>query len=212
MARTKPFDKHAEAYEAWFDRHPLAFRSELEALRRFVPTRGRGIEIGAGSGRFALPLGIRRGVEPSWRMAAIAADRGLAVVRGAAEALPIADASHDLALMVTTICFVDDPVQALRESARILRPGGRLVLGLVDLASPLGRSYERRRGRSPFYGAATFLTAEAVLRFLDETGFHAPGILQTVFGEPESLRAIQPPVPGHGTGGFVAIKAEHGTR
>jgi SAM-dependent methyltransferase len=212
MARTTPFDEHADLYEAWFDRHPLVFRSELEALRPLVPIRGRSVEIGVGSGRFALPLGIRCGVEPSRTMAALAARRGLALVRGVAESLPLADASQDLALMVTTICFVDDPPRALREAARILRTGGWLVLGLVDLASPLGRSYERRRQASPFYRSATFFTAEEVLGILDQTGFRAPRIRQTVFGEPGSLRAVQPAVPGHGEGGFVVIAAEWGTR
>jgi hypothetical protein len=55
MPRIEPFEAHAERYEAWFERHPAAYASELLALRPFVPLSGRGLEIGVGSGRFAAP-------------------------------------------------------------------------------------------------------------------------------------------------------------
>ena len=66
------------------------------------------MEIGVGTGRFAEPLGFREGVEPSPAMAERARRRGLEVTDGVAENLPLPDATYDVALMVTTICFVDD--------------------------------------------------------------------------------------------------------
>ncbi|MBD3335702.1 MAG: methyltransferase domain-containing protein [Candidatus Eisenbacteria bacterium] len=207
MPRTQPFDEHPGVYEAWFHRHADIYGTELEALRRFMPAGGRGIEIGAGSGRFALRLGIRWGVEPSLVMARIARYRGMAIVRGVAEDLPIAAAAFDHALIVTTLCFVDDPTRALREVARILRPGGRLLLGFVDRASPLGRSYERRREQSLFYRAATFLAAPDVLYLLHDAGFRSSEIFQTVFGDRDDLEGDQTAIPGHGDGGFVVVHA-----
>ena len=65
MARTEPFEAHPERYDAWFERHDAACVSELLALRPFVPLAGRGPEIGVGSGRFAAPLGVQVGIDPS---------------------------------------------------------------------------------------------------------------------------------------------------
>ena len=49
--------------------------------------------------------------------------------------------------MVTTICFLEDPMHALREAKRVIIPGGRIVIGMIDQESPLGRAYERRKSR-----------------------------------------------------------------
>jgi hypothetical protein len=59
------FDKYAAEYDEWFDVHPWVYQSEVQALKTVLPQRGRGIEIGAGTGRFSVPLGISIGVEPS---------------------------------------------------------------------------------------------------------------------------------------------------
>jgi len=77
-----------------------AYISELLALRPFVPWLGRGIEIGVGSGRFAAPLGVQVGIDPSPAMLARAAARGITIVEGTAEDLPFADAGFDHALNV----------------------------------------------------------------------------------------------------------------
>jgi SAM-dependent methyltransferase len=88
MAKFDVFDENAAAYDAWFDENPSIYRMELEAVRGFIPAIGEGLEIGVGTGRFALPLGITIGVEPSPRMAALARQRGIEVREGIAEALP----------------------------------------------------------------------------------------------------------------------------
>ncbi|MDZ7623702.1 MAG: hypothetical protein U5J96_04540 [Ignavibacteriaceae bacterium] len=65
MPRTEPFDKHAVEYEKWFNEHKYVYESEVEAVRHFIPAGKRGIEIGIGTGRFAIPFGIKEGIEPS---------------------------------------------------------------------------------------------------------------------------------------------------
>jgi SAM-dependent methyltransferase len=53
----------------------------------------------------------------------------LVLAAGDAAALPFAGATLDLVTAVTILCFVPAPEEAVREVARVLRPGGRLVLG-----------------------------------------------------------------------------------
>ncbi len=203
MAKTKPFERHAEAYEQWFERNAERYASELEAVRRLMPGDGTGaLEVGVGSGRFAAPLGIRRGVEPSRAMARRAVERGIRVCAGVAERLPFLDERFGLVLMVTTICFVDDLPRSLREARRVLKPGGRVLLGFVDRESGLGRRYERRRAESRFYREATFYSATEVRSRLEEAGFVLAGSAQTLMpGEPSATVR-----DGFGEGAFVVLE------
>lgn len=207
MARTAPFDQFSAAYEAWFDEHQNLYNAEVEAIRELLPSFEKGVEIGVGSGRFALPLGIKKGVEPSEKMAEIARSHGIDVIEGVAEKLPLPSESYDLALMVTTICFVDDALAALEEANRILRTGGTLIIGFVDRASALGRVYERNREKSRFYRDATFFTTEALIDLLEKAGFGDFAFRQTLFGE--TLEQMDCAVKeGFGEGAFVAVVAK----
>ena len=68
MAKTAPFDNHLPEYENWFTDNHFAFLSEVQAIRKVLPANGRGVEIGIGSGIFAMPLGIKEGCDPSAAM------------------------------------------------------------------------------------------------------------------------------------------------
>lgn len=81
MPKVATFENHHERYEAWFARHEAACISWLLALRRFVPGQGLGLEIDVGSGRFAAPLGVHVGIDPSPAMLARAAARGATTSR-----------------------------------------------------------------------------------------------------------------------------------
>jgi SAM-dependent methyltransferase len=210
VAKTEAFDKYSLAYEAWFDEHRSLYDAEVEAIAQLLPSFEKGVEIGVGSGRFSLPLGIRLGVEPSEKMAEIARSRGIDVIAGVAEKLPLPSESFDLALMVTTICFVDDPLAALKEAYRILAPGGTLIVGFVDRASALGRHYEEKREQSRFYKEATFFTTDELLGLLKETGFSDFSFRQTLYGD--SLERMDTAVKeGFGEGAFVALGAKKGS-
>jgi ubiquinone/menaquinone biosynthesis C-methylase UbiE len=183
------------------------YRSEVEAIRPFILGGRKGIEIGIGTGRFSLPFGIQEGVEPSAAMRWIARLQGLKVHDGVAEHLPLTDQSFGFALMVTTVCFVDDLLQSFREVNRILKPNGQFIVGLVDKNSPLGRAYAKTKDENKFYRIATFYSVEYVMESLAEGGFTKTEIVQTVFGDLASINEVQPFRPGYGDGGFVAIKA-----
>lgn len=76
MTKIEPFEKHAPEYEAWFGKNRFVYESELRAIKGQLPERGEGIEVGVGSGRFAAPLGIKLGVDPSRKMRKFARGRG----------------------------------------------------------------------------------------------------------------------------------------
>ena len=69
MDSIEVFEENAAEYDEWYDENPAAYISEIQALRSLIPSSGTGLEVGAGTGRFAAPLGIKIGVEPAQAMA-----------------------------------------------------------------------------------------------------------------------------------------------
>ncbi len=207
MPKTEPFDQHADEYDHWFVVNKYAFQSELKAIQRTLPASGKGVEIGVGSGIFAEPLGIKEGVEPSRTMRERAQKRNINAVDGIAEGLPYSDNSFDFALMVTTICFVDDIVRSFLEAHRILCDNGKLIIGFVDKDSPIGKIYQQCKEESIFYKDARFYGTEELYSILKDTGFEIEGTRQTVFGNLEELDRVQENLSGYGEGSFVVIIA-----
>lgn len=202
-----PFDRYAAEYDSWFERHRWAYLSELSALKQVTPS-GRGIEIGVGTGRFASSLGINTGLDPSLPMLAMAKGRGVDVVRGVAEALPFKDGAFDLALMVTTLCFVPDPLLALVEARRVVRKGGTVVMAIIDRDSPLGRIYEQKAAGSRYYRNARFLSHAQLIALIERAGMTPIDSCQTVFSEPSAMNATDPVLEGHGNGLFAVSSAQ----
>jgi ubiquinone/menaquinone biosynthesis C-methylase UbiE len=207
MPKVEPFDKHAREYEDWFARNKFAYESELLAIRRLLPENGEGIEIGVGSGRFAAPLGIKVGVEPSSKLRQIARKKGVKVVYGVAESLPFDDSRFDFALMITTICFLDSIETGFKEANRILKPGGCLIIGLIDKNSPVGKLYQQHKKNNVFYRIATFYSVDEVLCYLNEAGFKDFNFIQTIFHNLEEIKDVEPIKQGYGEGSFVVVKA-----
>ncbi|MBI4182874.1 MAG: class I SAM-dependent methyltransferase [Proteobacteria bacterium] len=132
-----------EDYRRWRASGVGAITEEVE--RRLIlelsgDVAGReALDVGCGDGALALAL-WRRGarasaVDASPAMIEAAAARaraaGAAIRLGVAsiDRLPFADRSFDLVTAVTVLCFVADAGPAFAEMARVLRPGGRLVIG-----------------------------------------------------------------------------------
>jgi ubiquinone/menaquinone biosynthesis C-methylase UbiE len=207
MPKVEPFEKYASQYEEWFERHKFAYESELQAIKEQLPEGKNGIEIGVGSGRFAAPLGIRLGLDPSKEMRKIAQKRGIEVIDGVAEAIPFGDSEFDFVLMVTTLCFLDDIEAGLKEAHRVLRSGGSLIIGFIDANSPIGRLYQRQKNENLFYREAKFYSTEEVIAYLKKTGFTDFHFKQTLFRPLTDIRDIEPVKEGYGEGSFVVVKA-----
>lgn len=133
--------------ESWYDRHVLPyvidFACGIKPVRRqrdkVVPlAQGRVLEVGIGTGLNLAHydksrIGALVGVDPAMQMHRLAKKRmqraGLAVelVGLSAEKLPLPDASFDTVVMTYTLCSIPDPVPAVREMRRVLKPGGKLL-------------------------------------------------------------------------------------
>jgi SAM-dependent methyltransferase len=133
--------------------------------------------------------------------------RGIDVVRGVAEHLPFADGAFDTALVVTTICFVDDVPRTLREAERVLAPDGSLVVGYIDRDSPVGEIYQENKAENPFYRDAVFVSTDELREALEDAGFTEFEFVQTVYEWPGDLDEPEPVKSGYGEGSFVGIRA-----
>ncbi|MBN2483952.1 MAG: class I SAM-dependent methyltransferase [Candidatus Omnitrophica bacterium] len=199
------FDKYYKQYDAWYDRNTFSYLSELEAVKNFLPRKGKGLEIGVGTGRFAHALGIQYGIDPSKEMLKIAAWRGVHVQQAAGEDIPFPEDTFDYVAIIISLCFVHDPLKVLKESYRVLKQNGRIILGIVDKNSFLGKFYQKKK--SIFYKDAHFFSVEEISKLLAITEFPKVDYSQTLFDLPSEMTAVQKPRKGYGQGGFVVISA-----
>ena len=209
MPKTEPFEKYFDQYEDWFVQNHYTYQSELEAVRRHLPAGGRGLEIGVGSGLFAEPFDIHYGIEPSTRMRKQAVQRGVKnVVDGVAEMLPFNDHFFDFALMVTTICFLDDVQLSLKEARRILKPNGKMIIGFVDKNSTVGKLYEKHKEENVFYRQAKFYSVKEIDGLLKQSKFYALRHTQTIFQMLDKIKKPEEIKEGYGEGSFVVVSGK----
>jgi SAM-dependent methyltransferase len=162
----------------YLPRWPLSARR----LRRILEPRPgeRMLEIGPGVGIYAVPTASALGggsldaldVQPEMlavleRRARAAGVRNIVAAEGDAQRLSYADATFDAAYLIGVLGEIPDPDAALRELRRVLKPGGRLVVGevlvldpdavrlptLQDAAARAGFVFERRLGPGVAYFA-----------------------------------------------------------
>lgn len=207
------FSRHAEEYDQWFDKaegrmlFALEHAAVLLLTKDLVPPF---LEIGVGSGRFAKALGIRYGVEPSEPLAAMARGRGINVEQAFGENLPYADSLFGGVFILFTLCFVNDPQRVISEAYRVLRRDGGMVIGLINLESPWGRLYMKKKDEGHhIYMHARFYDVEEVNEMLNTAGFsvetYSSVLCQPPTDEPAEEEARTCLIP---ESGFVGIRAK----
>jgi len=110
--------------------------------------------------------------------------------------------------MVTTLCFLENPLKALQEIRRILKHAGKVIIGMLDEESPLGRLYEERRKESKFYRDARFYSVNQALDWLKKLAFDNLQTVQTIFKNPSEIQSLEPIEESFWKGLFVVISAE----
>jgi ubiquinone/menaquinone biosynthesis C-methylase UbiE len=200
------FDKHYRKYDAWYDKHKFAFLSELAAIKKVLPRKGKGLEIGVGTGRFASRLGIEYGVDPSENMLKIAKKRGIDVHRAQGARLPFDSSALDYIAIIITLCFVKDPIEVLIEAKRVLKKCGKIIIGIIDKDSFLGRFYQGEK--SLFYKQAHFFGVKEVTNLLKMSGFGRISYYQTIYKFPDKMNSVEKTKKGFGKGGFIVISAK----
>jgi len=111
-------------------------------------------------------------------------------VEGRIERLPFPDAVFDVVVAVTVLCLLSDQAIAVREAARVLRAGGRLIIG------DLGRwnAWAARRRIKGWFGSrvwrsARFSTAADLSRLVERAGLTVDVIRGSVYYPPTGLLA-----------------------
>ena len=169
-AKRRVFEDFAADYDRWFYDHVEVYHAQLRLLGRAVPSSGLGLEVGVGSGRFAAPLGICCGIDPSFTLAEIAKSRGVEVAIGVGEHLPYRSGSFDHAVIMTVICFLDDMAGVLREVFRVLVPSGIIVLGFIEWDGEIFRHYRAEPEKGRFLRHARFYSTDEVIQELRDAG------------------------------------------
>ncbi len=209
-----PFDNLAQEYDAWFDNEGrLIFSSEVQAFRELLPFLPKPwLEIGVGSGRFAQALGIETGIDPSARLVEMAKKRGINALLGEGEQEFFDEESLGTVFLIVTLCFLDSPLDVLKEANRILMRGGKIVLGLVLEESPWGRFYQLKKAEGHrFYKYATFYRYDDVIRLMAQAGFMNERTVSTLFQSPGEVRDVEESREGYfPDAGFTIIVAGKG--
>ena len=111
--------------------------------------------------------------------------------------------------MIVTLCFLDSPLDVLREAKRILIPDGKLVLGLVLKESPWGKFYQQKKKQGHrFYKYATFYRYDEVAKLLEQAGLLIEQVISTLFQRPDKVKRMELPERGYSpNAGFTIISA-----
>lgn len=158
------------------------------------------LDLGCGDGVLASTLahhGARvTGLDADPRMLAAARRRAKAesvelnLVQGRGEAPPFPDGSFDCVVAVTVLCFVREADRFIAELARLLRPGGRVVIGELGRWS-LWAAIRRVRGRlgNSTWKAARLRTAGELRSLLEANGLAIREVRGSIYYPPWDIAA-----------------------
>jgi SAM-dependent methyltransferase len=212
---SKAFSVHDFDYDRWFDESEgrLIFESEVKAVRLLMKDLGPPfLEIGTGSGRLAVALGIHYGVEPAETLLKMAAEKGIMTERAYGERLPFPDGFFGGVFIIFTLCFTEEPAKVIYEAKRVLRTGGGLILGIINRESPWGGLYQTKKAEGhPIYRFAHLYATGEAAALLQSAGLTVKAYSSTLYRQPTDEPYSEPAKMGFsGEAGFVCMLATKG--
>jgi len=214
------FNEHAKSYDEWYAT-PIGKRvDEIETRCSFgllEPRSGmKVLDAGCGTGNFSLKLSrlgcAVTGVDLSGEMLAIAIEKARAenleveFLPMDVKALEFSDGAFDAVISMAALEFIENPLDAAEEMFRVVKRGGRLVIGTINRLSPWGELYmEIGRRSDSVYRHARFLSLEEMSRFRPE---NLASTKECLFFRPENYVDNSHPGEDHGPaepgrGGFL---------
>jgi ubiquinone/menaquinone biosynthesis C-methylase UbiE len=209
---SEAFDAHAAEYDKWFESAGgrELFASEVGAIRPLMMNLEHPfLEIGVGTGRFAKELGIDEGIDPSEQALFFARKRGIKAQRAASEDIPFPDASFGAVFILFTLCFVETHGKVLSEAERVLKPGGCVIVGMINRESAWGSlSMHKKAEGHPIYRHARFFNSAELSAMLKEAGLHVDASTSSLFQLPISNPYREEARPGLSKdAGFICVRA-----
>ena len=208
----KVFDSLARRYDLWYEKPfgKSAFNWEIACIESLCKNlKPPFLEVGVGTGRFAQALKIKCGIDVSTGMLKFAKQKGIVVIKADGESLPFVDSFFGAVFIVVTLCFMEEPLKVLKETSRVLREDGAVILGLI-LKESLWANFYKKKGDAGnvFYRIAKFYSFEELSTMVHEVGFEIQEISSTMFQAPNELPLhFESPKSGYfKEAGFVAVK------
>ncbi|MBI3628793.1 MAG: methyltransferase domain-containing protein [Candidatus Rokubacteria bacterium] len=191
------------AYRRWYET-PLGAQADADEKRVVfgladLRRAERVLDLGCGDGNYTAPIADTTG-------GAIGVDRSPAMLRAGRSrlgnrpdvvwiqadgaSLPFRSARFDVVISVTVLCFAGDPSALLAEAFRVLRPGGRIVVGELGRYSPWAL-VRKLKGlvAETIYRQAHFFSRSELAGLLMGIGFHDVRVRSAVFYPPINARA-----------------------
>lgn len=191
-------------YDAWYET-PLGeaahgFEKDLIFSLANVKKGEKALDAGCGTGNYSIELSkkgaVTTGFDSSPDMLALAIAKarkeGLAINFIQADALEISalpDGYFDLVVSTGMLCFIKEREKALAELRRVLKPGGRLVVGVLNKRSPWA-VLRRLKGlfSETIYNKADFISPAQLEESIKKAGFKVKELKTSVFFLPINCR------------------------
>jgi ubiquinone/menaquinone biosynthesis C-methylase UbiE len=160
----------------------------------------RVLDLGCGDGTYAIRaseegavavgLDISAAMLRRTRIRATAGATQVIWCQASIAALPFTANAFDVVIAVTALCFSDDPGPAIKEAARVLRPGGSLAVGELGKYSSWA-VFRRVRGwlGSRMWSRARFWSMQELRRVIEAVGLRVDSAQGCVYYPPVTLLA-----------------------
>lgn len=199
--REEIFDRVANFYDDWYKTPLGKFADKVEnslIFKYLGYLKGLNLlDVGCGTGLYSLRACMAGakvvGIDVSKKMLEIAKEKAkrlslpINFIEGDMENLSFLNNSFDVVLSVTALEFSEDPVKAVKEFFRVLKPGGKVVIGVLSSQSKWAkkRRQEAQKTDSLYYYAHFFETRE-LKELLLFVGFKSIKIRTSLFISPNN--------------------------